>query len=98
MTSHVISYDRYRNDLKGTWKDASGSVFDLGSHLIDQTLTLFGRPEKLTAFVSNVRMIGNPDVDDNVRYFLAADRSINLATLSSTSCYNILLYQLGRTP
>lgn len=64
------SYDRYRTSLKGTWKDkplpANGQTYDLGSHLIDQTLTLFGRPEKLTAFIQNVRGIGNPDVDDCV--------------------------------
>ncbi|THV08696.1 NAD-P-binding protein [Dendrothele bispora CBS 962.96] len=61
-------FDRYRNSLKGTWKDeprpAAGQVYDLGAHLIDQTLTLFGRPSKLTAFVQNVRGLGDPKVDD----------------------------------
>lgn len=61
-------YDRYRKGLKGTWKDeplaANGQTYDLGSHLIDQTLTLFGRPEKLTAFTQNVRGVGSPQVDD----------------------------------
>ncbi|KAG5636427.1 hypothetical protein H0H81_008102 [Sphagnurus paluster] len=54
--------------LKGTWKDeplpAAGQTFDLGSHLIDQALTLFGRPEKLTAFIQNIRGVGSPEVDD----------------------------------
>jgi predicted dehydrogenase len=65
------SLDRYRAALKGTWKDeagpACGQTYDLGSHLIDQTLVLFGRPKSITAFVENARNIGDPDVDDSVR-------------------------------
>jgi len=61
-------FDRYRKGLKGTWKDeplpAAGQTYDLGAHLIDQALTLFGRPEKLTAFIQNVRGVGSPEVDD----------------------------------
>ncbi|KAH0587310.1 hypothetical protein J132_09482 [Termitomyces sp. J132] len=61
-------FDRYRKVLKGTWKDdplpAAGQTYDLGSHLIDQALTLFGRPERLTAFIQNIRGIGSPEVDD----------------------------------
>ncbi|KAJ3818622.1 hypothetical protein F5878DRAFT_728729 [Lentinula raphanica] len=62
-------FDRYRLGLKGSWKDeprpAAGLIYDLGSHLIDQTLCLFGRPATITAFASNLRGIGHPDVDDN---------------------------------
>jgi predicted dehydrogenase len=65
------SLDRYRDALKGTWKDeassACGQTYDLGSHLIDQTLVLFGRPKSITAFIENARNIGDPDVDDSVR-------------------------------
>ncbi|KAF9263540.1 NAD(P)-binding protein [Marasmius fiardii PR-910] len=61
-------FDRYRSTLKGTWKDepspAAGQLFDLGAHLIDQTLTLFGRPSKVTAFTQNTRGIGSPEVED----------------------------------
>jgi predicted dehydrogenase len=60
--------------LKGTWKDeplpAGGQTYDLGAHLIDQALTLFGRPEKLTAFIQNVRGVGRPEVDDCVSRIL----------------------------
>lgn len=62
-----VSYDRYRNELKHTWKDTSGATYDLGTHLIDQALALFGRPEALTAFQQNVRGIGDSNVDDSVR-------------------------------
>lgn len=65
------SFDRYRNVLKGTWRDepkpAAGQTFDLGAHLIDQVVTLFGRPKSVTAFIENIRGIGSPEVDDSVR-------------------------------
>ena len=67
----LISFDRFRPSLKGTWKDeplpANGQTFDLGAHLVDQALQLFGRPQKLTAFMQNVRGIGHPEVEDTVR-------------------------------
>ncbi|KAG7097114.1 hypothetical protein E1B28_004492 [Marasmius oreades] len=67
-------FDRYRMSLKGTWKDeplpASGQLFDLGAHLIDQTLTLFGRPSKITAFTQNIRRLGSPDVEDTFTIYL----------------------------
>lgn len=66
----VESFDRYRKALKGTWKDqslpAAGATYDLGSHLIDQTLVLFGRPSRITAFIQNSRGVGDPNVDDSV--------------------------------
>ncbi|TFK55834.1 NAD(P)-binding protein [Heliocybe sulcata] len=66
--SRSCRHDRYRTFLKGTWKDhaapGAGLVYDLGSHLIDQALVLFGRPNRLTAFIQNVRGIGDPNVDD----------------------------------
>jgi predicted dehydrogenase len=69
-----LSFDRYRTALKGTWKDeagpASGQTYDLGSHLIDQALALFGRPKSITAFIENTRNIGDPDVDDSFTIIL----------------------------
>jgi len=69
--SHI---DRHRTALKGTWKDeagpASGQTYDLGSHLIDQALVLFGRPKSITSFIENARNIGDPDVDDSFTIIL----------------------------
>ena len=47
-------YDRFRNFLRpGAWREESepgtGILYDLGSHLIDQVLTLLGLPEAVTA-------------------------------------------------
>jgi predicted dehydrogenase len=33
----------------------SGVIFDLGTHLFDQVLQLYGSPEKVTAFLSHQR-------------------------------------------
>jgi len=43
-------FDRYRNYIKDSWKDNSngtGTLYNLGSHLIDQALHLFGMPDRL---------------------------------------------------
>lgn len=78
----TCSFDRYRTVLKNTWKDlpipANGLTYDLGAHLIDQALVLFGRPQKITAFVENVRGIGHKDVDDAVRRTHPPLRSVRL--------------------
>ena len=72
------SYDRYRKALKGTWKDepraAAGLTYDLGAHLIDQALVLFGRPSRVTGFIKNLRGVGDPSVDDSVRTFIYKDK------------------------
>lgn len=65
-TSPLCSFDRYSAVKKGSWKDnalpSNGWTYDLGTHLIDQALTLFGRPESITAFIQNVRGF---ETDDN---------------------------------
>ncbi|KAH9850027.1 oxidoreductase [Lenzites betulinus] len=67
-------FDRYRAELKGTWKDlaleANGLTYDLAAHTIDQALVLFGRPTKITAFVENIRGLGSKEVDDCFTIFL----------------------------
>jgi len=63
-------YDRWRPSLKGggTWKEEAewghGVVFDLGSHLIDQVLTLFGKPKSVSAHIWNSRARGPEKFDD----------------------------------
>ncbi|HUG21873.1 oxidoreductase [Piscinibacter sp.] len=50
--THVEShFDRFRPAVRGRWREqpgaGSGLWFDLGPHLLDQTLQLFGRPQAL---------------------------------------------------
>lgn len=46
-------WDRFRPEVTSRWRDLNapggGMLADLGPHLIDQTLVLFGMPEALTA-------------------------------------------------
>ncbi|KAF8481349.1 NAD(P)-binding protein [Gautieria morchelliformis] len=72
LTEFESHFDRYRKSLRVNWHAAdvpgSGLVYDLGSHLIDQALVLFGKPERVTAFLQN---LGNlEDVEDNFTIFL----------------------------
>ena len=53
-------FDRYRNYVKpGTWKEAGneriGVLYNLGSHMIDQALVLFGMPESVYAHLDILR-------------------------------------------
>ena len=54
---HVSShFDRFRPQQRaGSWKEAAGIsnglLFDLGPHLVDQALALFGAPARITASV-----------------------------------------------
>jgi scyllo-inositol 2-dehydrogenase (NADP+) len=59
-------WDRYRNFIQAaTWKeDAStgtGLLYNLGSHLIDQALVLFGMPTGVTAHLKILRTGGSVD-------------------------------------
>ncbi|WP_430973955.1 oxidoreductase [Sunxiuqinia rutila] len=56
-------FDRYRNFIQeGTWKEAGdkrhGVLFNLGSHLLDQVVQLFGLPKSLTAHLDILRTSG----------------------------------------
>ena len=53
-------YDRHRPEAPpDTWKakdaPAHGSLYDLGSHLIDQVYNTFGMPKRVTGFIGNQR-------------------------------------------
>lgn len=69
-TNAHSSYDRYRDYLKGTWKEQAvpggGQFYSLGPHLIDQALHCFGRPTSVTGFLQNIRGTGDLNVDDDV--------------------------------
>ena len=60
-------FDRYRYAIQpDTWKEradaGAGLIYNLGSHMIDQALVLFGMPEAVTAHTRIVRTRG--EVDD----------------------------------
>ena len=50
LVDFEVHFDRFRNYIKESWKDqanGTGTLYNLGSHLIDQTLNLFGMPDRL---------------------------------------------------
>ena len=60
-------YDRYRNEIgvkafKEELVEATGLQYDLGPHLLDQTIALFGKPLKFNKILSKNRV--NTKVDD----------------------------------
>lgn len=59
---YICHFDRYRTEPRNptqAWREkplpGSGVLYDLGSHLIDQVLCLFGMPAYLTAFIKKQR-------------------------------------------
>ena len=57
-------FDRWRPAPTGLWKDArdGGAWLDLGPHLVDQALVLFGRPEGVMLDLATLRD-GSPSPD-----------------------------------
>ena len=66
IVEYEAHYDRFRNYIApGTWKEepgpGSGILFNLGSHMLDQVLTLFGKPETVSARIGTQRPGGRVD-------------------------------------
>ena len=56
--SHI---DRYRRDIPPRWREQSGPAaglwYDLGPHLVDQTLQLFGLPSAILGQLARQRAV-----------------------------------------
>lgn len=73
IIEYEAHYDRYRTELGDNWREkksspGAGMLYDLGSHLIDQALYLFGLPEAVFGYVNKQRT--NAEVDDNFEIIL----------------------------
>ncbi len=67
LVEYEAHFDRFRNYIQpGVWKETaaggSGTVRNLGSHIIDQALSLFGKPDAVNADIRTFRTGG--EVDD----------------------------------
>jgi len=75
-------FERWRPELSGGWRElsapeeAGGLLFDLGSHLVDQALQLFGPPQAVYAELGNRRP--GAQVDDDV--FVALEHTSGVAS------------------
>jgi len=73
LVEYEAHFDRYRNYLQPeSWKEqavsGTGTIYNLGSHLIDQALVLFGLPESVFADIRMVR--SGAEVDDDLTLLL----------------------------
>lgn len=68
-------WDRFRPVVADRWREraepGAGMLYDLGSHLIDQALCLFGRPDWIQADVFTQRRGG--EADDGFEILMAKD-------------------------
>jgi scyllo-inositol 2-dehydrogenase (NADP+) len=59
IVEYEAHYDRYRNFIASSWKEnpetGASIVYNLGSHLIDHCLFLFGRPLEVWAKIDKIR-------------------------------------------
>jgi scyllo-inositol 2-dehydrogenase (NADP+) len=66
VNTYVARYDRHRPLVAAQWREqarpGAGVLYDLGAHLIDQAVHLFGRPDTVTADVRAQRR--DAPVDD----------------------------------
>jgi len=84
-------FDRYRPKPRlEVWREnggpGGGTLFDLGSHLIDQALTLFGKPERIFASVRMDRDNGAADdAFDITLFYPRLTAYLRATTLAATA-------------
>jgi scyllo-inositol 2-dehydrogenase (NADP+) len=59
LVEYEAHFDRFRNFINDSWKEQAGlkasTLYNLGSHLIDQALVLFGMPDAVFADIRKQR-------------------------------------------
>jgi predicted dehydrogenase len=101
LVDYEAHFDRYRNYIQtDSWKEKSasgtGTLFNLGAHMIDQALVLFGMPTAVTAHLKVVRTSGEvddwydirlhyPDVNVNLKASLLVREPVPRYILHGTS-------------
>lgn len=96
ISEYECRYDRFRPQLKGHWREkaepGSGILFDLGPHVIDQALVLFGVPQAVTAHLLHQR--GGP-VDDGFDVALEYSKfraMLRARMIAYTPTYHFLIH------
>jgi len=90
-------FDRFRPQIKKGWREVpgpgSGILFDLGAHLIDQALCLFGMPGAVTADVLAQR--ADAQVDDYFHVLLDYGKRravLHASTLVTDGGYRLIAH------
>lgn len=81
-----LRFDRYRNVIgpkkfKETAVPGSGIMYDLGSHLLDQVISLFGKPQRFYKTLGGYRE--NTEVDDFAHLHLIYPEQLNVFITAS---------------
>ncbi|MGF1925448.1 MAG: Gfo/Idh/MocA family protein, partial [Bacteroidia bacterium] len=79
-------YDRYRNEISPKFfkeepYEASGLMYDLGPHLVDQAISLFGKPDKFQKTLAKHR--AKTQVDDYFMIHLSYPNDLNVFLTAS---------------
>jgi predicted dehydrogenase len=100
IVEYECRYDRFRPVVPTeSWKEKSvpvgGNLYNLGPHLIDQALMLFGEPETVTAEIRSVRP--NSEIDDYFDVRLGYADKLVIVKSSLMVYENFLRYHLHGT-
>ncbi|WP_234735270.1 oxidoreductase [Tellurirhabdus bombi] len=80
VVEYEAHFDRYRPEILNSWKekdpDGGGNLLNLGPHLIDQAVALFGIPEAVFGDVRVIRQGGILDDYFDIKLFYADKRVI----------------------
>lgn len=100
IVEYECRYDRFRPVVPTeSWKEKSvpvgGNLYNLGPHLIDQALVLFGEPETVTAEIRSVRP--NSEIDDYFDVRLGYSDKLVIVKSSLMVYENFLRYHLHGT-
>jgi predicted dehydrogenase len=88
LTVFESHFDRFRPQVRQRWREdaqrGGGLLFDLGPHLVDQALALFGKPQTVNATVAARR--DGAQADDFVHLLLGyADKDVILHASALTA-------------
>ena len=85
VTHFESHFDRHRPQIRARWREqagaGSGLWYDLGPHLVDQSLQLFGMPERVSANLAALRAGAETDDWAHVVLDYASLRAVLHATL-----------------
>jgi scyllo-inositol 2-dehydrogenase (NADP+) len=100
IVEYECRYDRFRPVVPTeSWKEkkvpVGGNLYNLGPHLIDQALVLFGEPKTVTAEIRTVRP--GTEIDDYFDVRLGYDDKLVIVKSSLMVYENFLRYNLHGT-
>ena len=90
IVEYETHYDRWRPEAPtGTWKakpmPGGGAIYDLGTHILDQTVVLFGLPKQVTGFIEQQRAGDTGGFEDSFTVIMRYDGMLATAKAAVVS-------------